>query len=237
VYGLSLLLSCQFNLRLLLAHNRTSDLRVSFFCFTFSSPVVRQIVCMSVCFIAQLFSLVRLSTSLFVCLSAHNSSLCLPIFLFACHSAGVFLPFPSVCLSACRNFSFFRLSASLLHYLSALLISNGASVCQSNYLPSRSQLLRLSASLLVCSPDLPLSVRLPVCLSAHGTLRLFSSVVDSYGYNRLIMEANKICRSAHYPVKLDSPWGVDQGGGERSGSSVAGFCAVRHLRTGSGTSC
>ncbi len=149
-------------------------------------------------------------------------SVCLSVCLPFCQRAQLFSIFR---LSAC-NFSFFRLPASLLHCLSALLISNGASVCSLIVCPPDLNLSIYTASLLVCSPDLPLSVCLPVCLSAHGTVRLFSSVVDSYGYNRLIMEANKICRSAHYPVKLDSPWGVDQGGGERSGSSATGFCVT-----------
>jgi len=159
----------------------------------------------------------------------------------------------SVCLSA-RLFSWsplFRLSASLLVCHSDLPWSVCLPVCLSALLILP---VCLSAILLVCflistcpsvwltcpfvySSELTCFVCLPVCLSAHGTVRLFSSVVDSYGYNRLIMEANKICRSAHYPVKLDSPWGVDQGGGERSGSSATGFCAVRYLQTCSGTPC
>ncbi len=162
-------------------------------CLPFCLPVIFSFLgCLPVNFTAYLLSwspMVRLSA---VWLSALPISTC-----------------PFVFQSACLLFwsPLVRLSASLLVCSSDL---PGLSVCQSACLPFLSPLVCLSASLLVC-PSYLRSVCLPVCLSAHGTVRLFSSVVDSYGYNRLIMEANKICRSAHYPVKLDSPWGVDQG--------------------------
>jgi hypothetical protein len=89
-------------------------------------------------------------------------------------------------------------------------------VCHCSVSLSMHRLLRMFAVFLfVCLYSPVLSVCrfmvLWVCLS---------SVVGCYGYNRLIMEGNKICRSAHYPVKLDSPWGIDQGWG---GSSAVGY--------------
>ncbi len=146
------------------AHVRTSDLHLSFFCFAFScscSPTDCLYVSLLYCTTVLSLS-VCTPVSLF---SHYYSSLCLSVLLNACHSAQLFSLFRLSAILLDCIFFYFRLPASLLHCLSSLLISNGASICQSACLLAWSPLVRLSASLL-CLFDLPWSVFLPVCLSA-----------------------------------------------------------------------